>query len=162
MKVATWIAFIGVLWGMQMPFAVAAASTAKVASSSSAAASAPTITNAWARATVPGQAVGAAYLTITSSVATRLISASTDVANHVEVHNMQMNGGVMQMRPHGRLEVPPGQRVELSPGGTHFMLLGLKKPLLAGTSLRLTLTFAGINKAGNTVDVDVPVRPLGQ
>ena len=48
------------------------------------------ITNAWARAT-PGNAEnGAAYLTIQSPTADRLVSASSPVAKKAELHTMSM------------------------------------------------------------------------
>ena len=45
----------------------------------------------------------------------------------------------------------------LKPGSYHVMLMGLKKPLVAGQSIPLTLTFA---KAGN-ISVTVPVQAMG-
>lgn len=124
----------------------------------------PVVTNAWARATVPGQAVGAAYMTLVSPVNTKLLAAQTKLASTVEVHDMHHRDGVMQMRAHGPLALAANQRVELMPGGTHFMLLGLKRPLKAGETLQLELTFGQSEKANTkrTVLVDVPVRPIGQ
>jgi copper(I)-binding protein len=83
----------------------------------------------WARAT-PGQAQnGAAYLTIVSPTTDRLTAASSPVAKKVELHTMSMEGGVMRMRPLAAMDIPAGQTVTLSPGGTHIMLLGLTRPL---------------------------------
>ena len=47
------------------------------------------------------------------------------------------------VRMEGGLVLPPGQTIELAPGGRHGMLEGLVQPLAAGTDLDLTLTFAG-------------------
>ena len=81
------------------------------------------IKDAWARAT-PGRAAngGAAYLTIVSTVPDRLTGASSPVAKKVELHTMSMEGGVMRMRPLAGIDIPHGQAVTLSPGGTHIML----------------------------------------
>lgn len=120
------------------------------------------INDAWARATVPGQPVGAVYMKISSPTATRMVGVETDVAKHVQVHNMQMEGGVMKMREHGQLDVPAGLTVELAPGGLHLMLLGLKRPLSAGENVTVKLTFEDAKKARNTSEVSVPIRPLGK
>lgn len=124
----------------------------------------PIVTNAWARATVPGQPVGAAYMTIESPVSTKLLEAQTDAARIVEVHDMHQHDGVMQMRAHGQLELPQGKQVELAPGGTHFMLLGLNRPLKAGETVQMKLTFAPSENAATrrSIVIDVPVRALGQ
>jgi periplasmic copper chaperone A len=111
------------------------------------------VSNAWARAT-PGSAPnGAAYVTIQSPSADRLVSASTPVAKKAELHTMSMRGMVMKMRPLSGLDVPAAKPVTLKPGGDHIMLLGLEHPLREGQSFPLTLDF---EKAGSrTVTVTV-------
>jgi hypothetical protein len=111
------------------------------------------IDHAWAGAT-PGNAEnGAAYVTITSPTADRLVSASTPVAKKAELHTMSMQGMVMKMRPVSGVDIPPGQPVSLKPGGEHIMLMGLNQPLREGQSFPLTLDF---EKAGlRTVNVTV-------
>src|SRR5262249_5181128 len=99
------------------------------------------IKDAWARAT-PGRAeTGAAYLTTGWPVPDRLTGASSPVAKKVELHTMSTEGGVMRMRPLGGIDIPPGQAVTLSPGGTHTMLQGLTQPLREKQSFALTLSF---------------------
>ena len=111
------------------------------------------ISNAWARAT-PGNAEnGAAYLTIESPTADRLVSAVSPAAKKAELHTMSMQGMVMKMRPLAGLDIPAGQPVALKPGGEHIMLLGLSHPLREGQSFPLTLNF---QKAGSrTVTVNI-------
>lgn len=111
------------------------------------------VSNAWARAT-PGNAEnGAAYVTIQSPKADRLVSAASPAAKKAELHTMSMQGMVMKMRPLAGLDIPAGQPVALKPGGEHIMLLGLNQPLREGQSFPLTLNF---EKAGSrTVTVTV-------
>jgi copper(I)-binding protein len=52
-----------------------------------------------------------------------------------------MDNGVMRMRPLEGLDVPKDGTVELKPGGTHVMLMGLKQPLQSGATLELDLKF---------------------
>ena len=115
------------------------------------------VNNAWAGAT-PGKAEnGAAYVTITSPTADRLISASTPAAKKAELHTMSMQGMVMKMRPISGVDIPAGQAVSLKPGGEHIMLMGLNQPLREGQSFPLTLDF---EKAGPRV-VTVTVEKAG-
>ena len=113
--------------------------------------------DAWARAT-PGKAEnGAAYVTIVSPTADRLVSVSSPAAKKAGLHSMTMDGGVMKMRPLAGIDVPANESVTLKPGGTHIMLQGLSEPLQAGKSFPLTLTF---EKAGQR-EVEVAVEKPG-
>jgi periplasmic copper chaperone A len=118
-------------------------------------AGAPTVSDAWARATPPGVSVGAAYLTITGGAARdRLVGASTDRASMVQLHTVEESSGVAAMRQVDGVPVPAGKQVVLAPGGTHIMLMGLSKPLVAGETFPLRLRF---ENAGDQV-VQVTVR----
>jgi copper(I)-binding protein len=121
----------------------------------------PQVENVWASATVPGQPVGAAYMRITSRAPLSLIRIETPVASRVQVHTMHTDKGVMKMREVTELAIPAAQPISLAPGNTHLMLLGLKKPLKAGESFPLTLTFRHADKQESRVTVHVPIRPMG-
>ena len=115
------------------------------------------VSGAWARPTVGQEKVTAAYMTIANKgdAADRLSAASTPKAEAVELHQTTMTSeGVMQMRKlEDGLPIEAGASIALTPGGTHFMLLGLEEALRAGEEFVLTLRFA---KAG-AIDVVVPV-----
>ena len=114
----------------------------------------------WARATPAGAKVGAGYMMMHNggAAADRMVSAATDVADHVEIHEMSMDNGVMKMRQlPGGIEIPAGKMVELKPGGYHLMLVGLKQPLKVGETIKATVTF---EKAG-AVPVELKVEPIG-
>ena len=115
------------------------------------------VNNAWAGATPGKSENGAAYLTIQSPTADRLVSASSPVAKKAELHTMSMQGMVMKMRPIADIDIPAGQAVTLQPGGMHIMLVGLAKPLQTGQTFPLTLTF---EKAGSRT-VNVAVEKIG-
>ncbi|MEX0752244.1 MAG: copper chaperone PCu(A)C [Xanthobacteraceae bacterium] len=114
----------------------------------------------WARATPKGAQVAAGYMKIVNqgTAPDRLIGASLATADRVVVHEMKMDGGVMQMRAleHG-LEIKPGVTVELTPGSRHMMFEGLRKPLVEGARVKGTLVF---EKAG-TVAVEYAVEGMG-
>jgi copper(I)-binding protein len=110
---------------------------------------------AWARATAPGAANGAAYFTLTGGdVDDRLLAAGAAVSERVELHTHALHDGMMRMTAVHAVEVPAAARVEFRPGGYHVMLLGLRAPLVAGSRFPLRLTFA----RGGVVDVEVEVR----
>ena len=119
-----------------------------------------TVEQPWSRATPAGAKTGAVYMTIDnkSGTADRLTGASSEVADKLQIHEMKVENGVMQMREiTGGLPIPANGSVVLKPGSYHVMLIGLKKPLTAGESFPLKLTFA---KAG-TISVTVPVQAMG-
>jgi copper(I)-binding protein len=98
----------------------------------------------WARESVPGQSSAAAYLTVTNNGtgADRLVAVSTDAAQHAMLHSTSEQGGVARMRHMGGgLVIPSKTAVELSPGRTHVMLSGLRKPLRRGQAFTLALKF---------------------
>ena len=64
------------------------------------------VTDAWARATMPGQPVSGAYMQIRSDADARLVSVSSSVVPRVEVHEMNMDSGVMHMREVKSIELP--------------------------------------------------------
>ncbi len=118
------------------------------------------VTDAWVRATMPGQPVGAAYMQIESDADARLVGVSSSAVPRVEVHEMKMDGDVMRMREVKAVALPKGRTVSLEPGGFHIMLMNLKKPIMAGDSIPLTLTIESGGKQ-QTVEVKAEARAMG-
>lgn len=133
---------IGLFW---IASAVAAADTVQV-------------TDAWARATVPGQKVAGAYMQIVSAVDARLVGVASPVAGSAEVHWMTMEGGTMRMRAIDALELPAGKVVDLAPGGYHIMLFRLKQPLIAGERVALTLELETVAGGKLQVPISAEIR----
>lgn len=100
-----------------------------------------TVTDVWARATPPGTTVGVVYARIVADAPDELISVTSGVADRVEIHASTSDDGTVRMRPMGAVPLRAGQPVVLGPGGIHVMLIGLRRPLQAGSSFELTLTF---------------------
>ena len=124
------------------------------------AASPVVVSDAWVRGTVGAQTATGAFMTLTAPADTELVAVATPAAGTAELHEMKMDAGVMKMRPVASIPLPAGKPVQLSPGGFHVMLVGLKAPLPAEQPVTLTLTFR--DKAGvrTTQDVRASVRPL--
>jgi copper(I)-binding protein len=117
------------------------------------------IEHPWARATPPGASVGGGYATVRNSGdrPDRLIGASSPAADHVELHVMSMDNGVMRMRQVTSFKVPAHGALTLKPGGNHLMFLGLKRPFKQGEKVPVKLKF---EKAG-TVEVELDVASMG-
>ena len=138
-----------------------------------------TADDAWARESAMMQSAGAVYLDLTADEGDALVSASVDpsVAPVVEIHEtMEMGhdddmadddsdmgddgdmsddgGGMMQMVPVDRVDLPPGETVSLEPGGLHIMLLDLVDPLEIGQEFDVELEF----ESGAALTVTVEVR----
>ena len=118
-----------------------------------------TIDHPFARATPPGAKSGGAFFSVDNAGTKpdRLVRATSPVAGTVELHQMAMEGGVMKMRSVTAVEVQPGGKLELKPGGYHVMLSDLKQPLNAGDKFPMTLTFEG----AGTIEVSVEVEAMG-
>ena len=116
------------------------------------------VTQAWARASVPGQKATGAFMTLTASTPMQLVRVASPVAGVAEVHEMAMQGGVMRMRAIPSLALPAGSAVDLKPGGHHLMLMDLKQPLKAGDTVPLTLTLRDAQGRESRTDVQVPVQ----
>lgn len=115
------------------------------------------VEDAWVRSSPLAEGNGSAYLTIRNrgNEADALIGVSAAASEAAEIHEMQMEGDVMKMRPvtGQRLEIPARSNVELKPGGLHIMLLDLKQKLEAGQKTDLTLLF---EKSGEqTISVEI-------
>jgi len=100
------------------------------------------VSDAWARPT-KGQAPGAVYLTIENKGgdADRLTGAFTDHAAMAMVHQNEVVNGIAKMRMAGEINVPAYDKIEMTPGGTHIMLEGLRAPLKTGDDFDLVLKF---------------------
>ena len=114
----------------------------------------------WVRATVLQQKVTGGYMQITSTQDARLVEARSPLAGTIEIHEMNMNGDVMQMRPIDGIDLPAGKRVELKPGGYHLMLLKLKRTIKDGESVPLTLIVEDKDKKRSEVEVAATAKPL--
>jgi len=108
----------------------------------------------WARPGDEGGVSGAYMRVLNVGDDDTLIGVSTDVAAVAEVHEMRMNGDVMEMRPvEDGVPLAFGDIAVLEPGGIHVMLMDLTQPLEDGTAFALTLQF----ESGSEVTIGVPV-----
>ncbi len=101
------------------------------------------VTGAWMRPHPQGRDVTAAYFTaaLTEGSADRLVSATIDGADAVELHGHTMNEqGMMQMRAVGPQRLDTGDALVFAPGGLHLMVFGLD-PVVEGDVVSGVLVF---------------------
>jgi len=101
------------------------------------------VKDAYVRHMPPTQTVTGAFMTLVNTTDSdrAAVSASSDVAETVELHTHIKDGGVMRMRQVEKIDIPAGGSTELKPGGFHVMLIDLKKPLELGQMVDISLTF---------------------
>jgi hypothetical protein len=95
----------------------------------------------YARSSIPN---GAVYMHLMNheDTADALISAESDVAESVEIHETTIDeNDVMKMQQIEKVEIPAGGEAVLEPGGKHIMLIGLRGDLMKGDKINLTLHF---------------------
>ena len=103
------------------------------------------INDPWARPTAPGAENAAFYAQVQnqSGVDDELIGASSDRCTMTQIHNTEMNDGVMSMAPaeHADVTVGPSETLNLEPGGLHVMCMRVTEPLAEGEEIELDLEF---------------------
>lgn len=121
------------------------------------------VSDAWARATGPGQKATGVFMNLTAKKATRLVGVKTELTHIAEVHEMKMEKDVMKMASVKALDLPAGQTVSLKPGSYHVMLMDLKAPVAEDSHVVLTLLFedaAGV-KTQQEVHAVAQKAPMG-
>jgi periplasmic copper chaperone A len=120
-----------------------------------------TVKDAWVRATVPQQKATAAFMQLTATQDSKLVSVSSPGVPVVEVHEMRVEAGVMKMRAIPSLALPAGKGVALTPGGYHVMLMNLKQTMKAGDAVPLYLLVENAAGKRETIEVKAEVRAVG-
>ncbi|MFB0949087.1 MAG: copper chaperone PCu(A)C [Burkholderiaceae bacterium] len=119
-----------------------------------------TADGAWARATVAGQNMGGAFVTLTSDRDAQLIGATSPVAEKMELHTMKMEGEKMLMAQVSSIPLPANTQVQLKPGSLHLMFMGLKQPLAEGQTVPITLKIQLSSGHVETLTIQAPVKSL--
>jgi copper(I)-binding protein len=95
----------------------------------------------WTQATRNGIAPVYMEIRADSRGGQRLTSAFSDLAESGEIDSYTRVAGVLRRQRIEYLPIEANQAVQLLPGGYHVLLVGLKEPLVAGTSFETWLEF---------------------
>lgn len=110
------------------------------------------VDQAWTRPTPAGAKVTALYMNLQNDGDHPAVIATVEVegASRAEIHETQMEKGVMLMHAVEGLEIAAHDMKTLAPGGIHVMVYDLPKELVEGDQLKLTLTLKDGRKVGAT------------
>lgn len=115
------------------------------------------IEHAWSRQTKATDKVAAGFMKITNQGKQddKLIKATAEISDKVQLHNMKMENDVMKMfEMKDGIVIPAGQTVTLMPMSLHVMFFDIKAHPKKGEVFKGILTF---EKAG-VVDVEFEVE----
>ena len=117
------------------------------------------VKEAWIRGIPPSAKTTAAFMTIQNIGSVEMIikSATSEIAEIVQIHTMEQVGEVMKMKELSELRIPANGQTILAPKGFHIMLIGLLRPISEGEVIPLSLNLSD----GSIVNVDAVVRKWG-
>lgn len=118
------------------------------------------VEDAWVRATVAGQQATGAFMTVTASSDSKLLSVQTPVAKIAQIHESTMKNDVMSMQPVDFVALPAGKAVTLDPHSYHVMLIDLVGQVKEGDKVPLTLTVENANGEKESIKVEAEARAL--
>jgi len=119
------------------------------------------VDDAWVRATVAGQPSSGAFMTVTASSDSKLLSVQTPVAALVQIHAMSMKDDVMKMQQVDAVALPAGKAVSLDPNGYHIMLMNLAGQIKEGDKVPLTLTVEDAKGEKESIQVEAVAKAIG-
>ena len=85
-----------------------------------------------------------------------LVKVESEAFDSIEVHEMAIVEGLMEMREVSDIIIPVNGQIRFEPGGKHLMLIGPREHLTMGQKVELTLTFNSGKK--QTVSINVAAR----
>lgn len=118
------------------------------------------VDDAWVRATVAGQQTTGAFMTVTASSDSKLLSVESPVAKTVQIHESTMKNDVMSMQPVEFVALPAGKAVALDPHSYHVMLIDLVGQVKEGDKVPLTLTVENAKGEKESIKVEAEARAL--
>ncbi len=126
-------------------FAAAAACAFAIAACSASCAPHETVRaeKAWVRPAQTGGTTAAYFDLVNESADTlHLTGVAGEAAESIQMHETIHEGGMASMREVSGVDVAPGATFHFEPGGSHIMLINVRRPLLPGLAVALTLHFS--------------------
>lgn len=98
---------------------------------------------AWARPAQTGGTTAAYFDLVNGGPDTlHVTGVAGEAAEMVQMHETVHEGGMASMREVSGFDVAPGATFHFEPGGNHIMLINVRRPLLPGLAVALTLHFS--------------------
>ena len=107
------------------------------------------VKDAWVREAPPVSPVLAAYMTIENHTGEvkSLTSVTSSAFRKIEIHQTIYKDGMASMEGQDKLTISAEGKIELTPGGTHLMLINPVKKLKAGDTVSFVLNFDNGSKS---------------
>lgn len=113
----------------------------------------------WMRESVPDQTSSTVQLNLTVTKPARLLGVSSPVADSGEIQGVVMRKGKMQSATVDSMKLQAHSTTLFGERGTYLTLVGLKRPLVAGERIPVTLMVEVAGKRQN-VNVEALVKEL--
>ena len=120
----------------------------------------PIVSKAWVGESVPEQATATIQLNLTTVKAVTLLTASSPLAEKIEIHSLMKYKGAMKLRVVPSLHIPEHRTTTFGSNGLFLMMTGLKQPLKIGDQVPLSLQFAYPDKQTKTISAIAEVRKM--
>jgi protein SCO1/2 len=113
------------------------------------------VMNAWVREADSAASVNAGYMTLVNVGPSdvTLVKVESEAFGSIEVHEMAMVDGLMEMRELTGLVIPAKGQASLAPGGKHLMMMQPARHFRTGQRVEMTLTFDSGRQQAVSVDV---------
>ncbi len=109
----------------------------------------------------PGRSTAGGGMQITATGGDyRLVSASSENAERVEMHTILMEDDVMQMRQVDGFDIAAGETLNLGSGGPHLMIYGLDEGLQIGDETEMLFTFETSEGEPVTLNYRAEIRSI--
>lgn len=120
----------------------------------------PIISQAWIGESVPGQTTATLQLNLTTVKPVNLLSASSPLAEAIEIHSVTLNKGVMKTQHVKTLDLPDHRTILFGSRNLFLMLTGLKQPLKIGDQVPINMTFQFPDKQSKVITASAEVRKM--
>ena len=121
------------------------------------------ISGLYVKAPAAGRDVTGGGMTVTATGGdVRLVAVSSEAAERVELHTMEIEDDMMRMRQVDGFDIADGETLSLEPGGPHLMLFGFDQSLAAGDSAEMLFTFRGDDDQDITLNYSAEIKAIGE
>jgi copper(I)-binding protein len=116
------------------------------------------VTDAWIRAAPPGATMLAGYASLANDGdgPVSILTVQSDAFRMTSLHETVVQEGVSKMREVHRIDLAPGQRVALAPGGKHLMLMQPRHEIAPGAKVEVVFLLADGRRVTTYFDVVSP------
>jgi copper(I)-binding protein len=114
----------------------------------------------WVGESIPGQNSATLEMNITTVQKAKLVSLNSDAAEKVEIHSVAQHRGKMSTKVVKTLYLPAHHTTAFGTHQLFLILVGLKKELNIGDSIKVSGVIEYANHRRQSFEVDAPVKKM--